>query len=89
MDVHGNGSARGFILFVVKKPLGSSARAFAHEGTTPLSNTFNLNSVGTKAAGVEIALCTDSVETAFVTALEASAEKIVDPILKPWGRTVA
>ena len=68
---------------------GATALAFAHEDATPSSNTFNLNRVGRKAAGVEIALCTDSVETAFAKALEAGAGKIVAPILKPWGQTVA
>lgn len=39
--------------------------------------------------GFEIALVTDNIEVAFKRALEAGAEKILDPEQKPWGQIIS
>ncbi|MEM8487234.1 MAG: VOC family protein [Bacteroidota bacterium] len=69
---------------------GSTALAFAAkqlgesnfpDGYTPLNSTL-------KPAGIEIALVTEDVATAFVAALAAGATQIAPPVQKPWGQTV-
>lgn len=40
-------------------------------------------------AGVEIALVTDQVDEALRKAVQAGALALADPVVKPWGQTVA
>jgi lactoylglutathione lyase len=44
---------------------------------------------GTPVAGIEIALVTDAVETAFERAVSAGATPVKPPERQPWGQTVA
>ena len=40
-------------------------------------------------AGTEIGIVTDDVPVAFSQAIEAGAIHFVNPIVKPWGQTIA
>ena len=69
---------------------GSTALAFAsHElGKSNLPNGY-VKANGGKPLGIEIALVTDDVDTAYTKALAAGAVVIKEPLAKPWGQTVA
>ena len=69
---------------------GSTALAFAsHElGKSNLPNGY-VKANGDKPLGVEIALVTDDVATAYTKALAAGAVVIKEPLAKPWGQIVA
>lgn len=69
---------------------GSTALAFAsHElGKSNLPNGYVKANEG-KPLGIEIALVTDDVDTAYTKALAAGAVVIKEPLAKPWGQTVA
>lgn len=42
-----------------------------------------------RPAHVELALVTDDVAAAFARAVEAGADPVAEPVVKPWGQTVS
>jgi lactoylglutathione lyase len=42
-----------------------------------------------KPVGASITLLTDDVAAVFAVALDAGAQRYVEPMVKPWGQTVA
>ncbi|MGQ0570910.1 MAG: VOC family protein [Armatimonadota bacterium] len=50
---------------------------------------FRANDPFDPPAGIEIALTTPDVETAFKRAVSAGAASVAEPQVKPWGQTVA
>ena len=69
---------------------GATALAFAsHElGISNLPNGY-IKSNEAKPLGIEIALVTDDVMSAYSRAVSAGAESIKEPTAKPWGQIVA
>ncbi len=69
---------------------GATTLAFCSE-TLAKSHVenFNPNSAHKIPSGFEIALTTEDVHQAFKTALDAGAEKLLDPTQKPWGQVIA
>jgi lactoylglutathione lyase len=70
---------------------GSTALAFAtHDlGKSNLPEGYIEASSSKLPLGMEIALVTDSVESAHAKAIAAGAVSIKAPIKKPWGQTVS
>jgi lactoylglutathione lyase len=69
---------------------GDTKLAFASD-TLALSNTieYEKNHLSKKAAGIEIALVTPDVDQRFQHATEQGAIPVKEPMIKPWGQTVA
>ncbi len=69
---------------------GATTLAFAHDAMATRNGlTVRPNRLSEDAAGVEIALVTESVAEAYAKALAAGATAVVPPEAKPWGQTVA
>ena len=70
---------------------GSTALAFASNelAATNLPDGFRRNSISEAPAGIEIALVSADVESAYAHAINCGAVKVVAPKRKPWGQTVA
>lgn len=66
--------------------LAFSANDFA-KTLTPVA--FEAAAPAKPAPPVEIAFCTDEVESAFKKAVNAGAVEVKKPEVKPWGQTVA
>ena len=54
-----------------------------------LAKGFQLNSLTSLPAGMEVGFVTEDVSTAFARAVEAGADSVMEPKVKPWGQTVA
>jgi len=69
---------------------GDTTLAFASEGLSH-SNGVDVrpNRAGEQAAGIEIALVTDTLDAAFERAVAAGAVVVKPPTTKPWGQVVA
>jgi catechol 2,3-dioxygenase-like lactoylglutathione lyase family enzyme len=68
---------------------GATALAFAHEEFTPTANLIELSRASKKAAAAEVAFVVPDVAAAYAKALAAGATPAVEPVVKPWGQTVA
>jgi uncharacterized glyoxalase superfamily protein PhnB len=70
---------------------GSTALAFASNAlaASNLPAGFRRNSISEAPAGIEIALVSDDVGSAFAHAIDRGAVSVVAPTRKPWGQTVA
>jgi lactoylglutathione lyase len=69
---------------------GLTALAFVDEAFVgTFLPAFARNRSGGVPAGVEVALVSDDVETAYKTALAAGAAAQLAPMKKPWGQTVS
>ncbi len=68
---------------------GTTTLAFAQEEFTPTKGLFHLNRAGARPGGSEIGLVSQDVAADFATALAAGAVSVLEPMLKPWGQTVA
>jgi lactoylglutathione lyase len=68
---------------------GDTALAFASESLRAANGVETLNnSPSAKPAGVEIALVTNDVQTAYENAVSSGAAPLKKPEQKPWGQTV-
>ena len=68
---------------------GDTALAFASETLRAANGVETLdNRLLAKPAGVEIALVTNDVQTAFENAVSSGAAPLKKPEQKPWGQTV-
>lgn len=69
---------------------GSTTLAFAsHDlGSSNLPAGY-IKADGELPLGMEIALLTDKVQSAFERAVQSGAEILKAPMVKPWGQTVA
>jgi lactoylglutathione lyase len=54
-----------------------------------LSQGFQEHSLSNLPAGIAICFVTDDVIAAFATAIAAGATVYAEPVVKPWGQTVA
>jgi uncharacterized glyoxalase superfamily protein PhnB len=70
---------------------GTTALAFASDalGAANLPDGYALNRREALPAGIEIALVTEDVNTAYTNAIAAGADALVPPKHKPWGQLVA
>jgi catechol 2,3-dioxygenase-like lactoylglutathione lyase family enzyme len=70
---------------------GSTALGFASHtlGASNLPNGYVQADRSAVPLGMEIALVTDDVQSAFDRAVLAGAEPLKSPIAKPWGQIVA
>jgi lactoylglutathione lyase len=70
---------------------GETTLAFASNelGASNLPNGFRKNDPAESPSGFEIAFLTDDVTAAFETAAKSGATKLAEPVIKPWGQTVA
>lgn len=70
---------------------GETALAFAtHElGASNLPGGYVRANQSKTPLGMEIALVTDNVADAHARAVDAGAVSIKEPLLKPWGQTLA
>ena len=68
---------------------GSTALAFVAESMIAETMKFRRMRPGDDPPGVEVGLVTDDVAAAWKRALEAGATPFVEPVVKPWGQTVA
>jgi catechol 2,3-dioxygenase-like lactoylglutathione lyase family enzyme len=70
---------------------GPTALAFAsHElGESNLPEGYVRADASSMPLGMEIALVTDDVQSAFETAVSAGASPLKEPMQKPWGQFVA
>ncbi len=68
---------------------GETTLAFASE-TLAATSTLDImpNRLGEKLKGFEIAFVTDNVEKSFAYAVKKGAQKVCDPVKKPWGQMV-
>lgn len=70
---------------------GVTALAFAqHEvARSNLGRDYLAAGASSSPLGMEIGLVTDDVKAAYGRAVDAGAEGLAAPIVKPWGQTVA
>jgi|SRR5215207_2013754 len=70
---------------------GETTLSFASNelGESNLPSGFRRNDPAKLPAAVEIALLTEDVAAAFGVAIRAGAAKVAEPVMKPWGQTVA
>ena len=70
---------------------GATALAFAQHEVARSNLGCDYVAAGASASplGIEIGLVTDDVSAAFERALQAGAEGLAPPVIKPWGQTVA
>lgn len=70
---------------------GSTTLAFAANelATSNLPKGYQENSLANLPTGIEIGFVTEDVSAAFARAVEAGADTVVEPKVKPWGQTVA
>lgn len=70
---------------------GTTALAFAqHEvARSNLGRDYLAAGASSSPLGMEIGLVTDDVKAAFERAVEAGAQALAAPTVKPWGQTVA
>lgn len=70
---------------------GATALAFAAESLieSVLPVAYAKNRKDREPAGIEVAFTTDDVAAALTKAEVAGAEVVLQPIVKPWGQTVA
>ena len=70
---------------------GNTTLSFASKqlGNTNLKNGFLESSLQEKPFGIEIALITDNVKVVVENSLKNGASLLEEPIVKPWGQTVA
>lgn len=70
---------------------GSTTLSFASKqlGNTNLKNGFLESSLQEKPFGIEIALIADNVKEVVENSLKNGALLLEEPIVKPWGQTVA
>ncbi len=54
-----------------------------------LPEGFQVNSLSSLPAGIEVGFVIDDVAAAFQKAVETGAAVVVEPKVKPWGQTVA
>jgi lactoylglutathione lyase len=70
---------------------GQTTLAFAsHElAASNLPEEASADAAGERQASYEVCFVTDDVEGAFVRAVEAGAEAVTEPQVKPWGQHAA
>lgn len=70
---------------------GNTTLSFASKqlGNTNLKNGFLESSLQEKPFGIEIALIADNVKDVVENSLKNGALLLEEPIVKPWGQTVA
>jgi catechol 2,3-dioxygenase-like lactoylglutathione lyase family enzyme len=70
---------------------GGTALAFAqHEvARSNLGDDYVPAGASAKPLGMEVGLVTDDVAAAYQRALDAGAASLAEPVIKPWGQTVA
>lgn len=69
---------------------GGTALAFSHNSLmNSIIGAYRENSAQGEPAGMEICLLTDDVQAAYQKALDGGASSLVEPVVKPWGQTVA
>ena len=70
---------------------GNTTISFASKqlGNTNLKNGFLESSLQEKPFGIEIALIADNVKEVIGSSLKNGALLLEEPIVKPWGQTVA
>lgn len=70
---------------------GNTTLSFASKqlGNTNLKNGFLESSLQEKPFGIEIALIADNVKEVIGSSLKNGAMLLEEPIVKPWGQTVA
>jgi len=70
---------------------GNTTLSFASKqlGNTNLKNGFLESSLQEKPFGIEIALIADNVKEVIGSSLKNGALLLEEPIVKPWGQTVA
>ena len=87
------GFERGFVDeesgFYGELKTGETTLGFAQEEFTPTRGLFSLNRAGSKPAGSEIALVSHDVAADFANVVAAGATPVLEPVVKPWGQTVA
>jgi catechol 2,3-dioxygenase-like lactoylglutathione lyase family enzyme len=70
---------------------GATALAFVCDDLAAVNvpHPYRKNSRGDAAAGIEIALTTPDIETAYQHAVTNGATSVLAPLTKPWGQTIA
>ena len=88
------GFIRGFVhpsAMYAELNTGATTLAFADESMRELNGIATLNNRfdNAKPAGIELAFSTADVAGAFTRAVAAGCAALKDPMVKPWGQTVA